>query len=590
MPFHTSRRGITSPGSAVALLSALIIVLSFLQARAAHAWDVTGDRYILSDRFEYFEDPVGALGIHHILADPEQYPFVSSRESKPTGFYSPVWLKLSLQFDPGAPDRHYVLVSHSDNFSDIRIYRPDAHGRYHERITGNDYVASSRELESPRYAFDIAASAEPIDIYLRYVGDVDTSQLPWYLVEENSYQEGSHKYYLVDIACYAAILALLLFNVILAGAIRKAAYAYYSAFVVSVFMALVTYEGIGFYYLWPNMPELNERLLHTFNLLSAGFRILAVVFFLDIAKCAPGWHRAAVAILGTLGVTLLVVLLVGISALPPYAATVPWAVANFFGFAICIVGIVKGQRLAVLLFLTLLVPSIALAMQTFFPFTGQEAELWSEHLAKIGFVVHVILWSVCLAAQIRHQTESHRIALHDNLTGLPQAALLRDRFEWAAGLAKRQQWRMAILFIDLDGFKAVNDSLGHAAGDRVLLEVAARMRGAVRKSDYVARLGGDEFVILLVDVPSRNSIVSVTKGLLNSIAQPILLEHGRKASVSASIGVSIYNGEDRGFPELVQEADAAMYEAKRRGKNTYAIAGEAANLRLVESRLTLVTQ
>ena len=149
---------------------------------------------------------------------------------------------------------------------------------------------------------------------------------------------------------------------------------------------------------------------------------------------------------------------------------------------------------------------------------------------------------------------------------------------------------MAVLFIDLDGFKAVNDTMGHAAGDRVLVESAMRIKGALRKTDYVARLGGEEFVVLLVDVPSRYSITTVTERLLQSLAQPIEVDAKERASVSASIGVSVYDGEDRGFSELVQEADIAMYESKKKGKNTFSIAGEKAPLRLVENRLSLVTQ
>lgn len=590
MQWNENHRGAIAPARAVTLLSVLIILVSLMHVRLAQAFEVSGDRYVLSDRFEYLEDPVGALAIHHLLQNPGQYRFESSLLSKPEGRFTPIWLKLDLLFEGSARDKEFVLLSRSDNFSDLRIYRPDSQGRYQEVVTGYHYVASTRELDAPRYAFDIAASSGKATVYIRYMGGIGTNELPWYLMEKSAYLQGSQMYYLIDVACYAAILALLFFNAILAGAVRKAAYFFYSAFMFSVFMGLLTYDGLGFYYLWPNIPELNDRATHVFNLLSAAFRVLAVMFFLDIAKCAPAWHRASLVVIGGLLVTLLAVVVVGYSNLPAYFATVPWLIASLFGFALCGVGVYTRQPLALPLLITLLIPALAAFWQMNMPFTGHQAELFTKQLAKMGFVVHSVLWSVCLAAQIRLQTESTRIALHDNLTGLPQAALLRERFEWAAGLAKRQQWRIAVLFIDLDGFKAVNDSLGHAAGDRVLLEAAVRMRRALRKTDYVARLGGDEFVVLLIDVPERSSIVTVTRRLLTSISQPIAVDSQAKVGVSASIGVSIYDGEDRSFPELLRDADTAMYEAKAKGKNTYTFDGEPETLRVVEPRLTLVTQ
>ena len=402
--------------------------------------------------------------------------------------------------------------------------------------------------------------------------------------------QGSQKYYMVHAALHAAVLGLLLFNMIVALVVRKAAYAYYSAFVVCVFVSLLTYDGVAFYYLWPDVPELNDRVQHLFWVASAGFQILAVVYFLDIARCAPGWYSSSLVALAAVGVSLAVIAVAGVSQLPPYLPAVLWSAASGFAFAVCIVGIAEKRQLAVPLFVTLLIPVVSLAVQAGFPFTGLETGGWAKQIAVIGFVIHAILWSVCLAAQIRFTDESHRIALHDDLTGLPGSAMLRERFEWAAGLARRQEWRMAVLFVDLDGFKAVNDSLGHAAGDRVLLETANRIKGALRKTDYVARIGGDEFVVLLVDVPSRHSITAVTNRLLQSIAQPIDVDARERAVVSASIGISVYDGEDTTFPELVQEADMAMYESKKKGKNTFSIAGEKVPLRLVENHLSVVTQ
>ncbi|MFK7977540.1 MAG: diguanylate cyclase [Halioglobus sp.] len=590
MQLNNNTRWTTSRGGAVMLLSALIILVLAVRVNTASALEVSKDRYDLSGHFEFFEDPLGALAIHHILQDPRQYAFESSVVYKPEAYYTPVWLRLRLEFDEAARGKEYVLVSGAENFADIRLYRPNSEGRYEEFITGNQYLASSRELASARYAFEIEPTDSESIVYLRYSGGVGTNEVPWHLVEKNLHIEGSQKYDLVEVASYAAMLALILFNVILAVAVRKAAYACYGAFMFSVFMAFVSYDGTGFYYLWPDLPQFNDSANHIFNLLSRVFRILAVMLFLNIALCAPRWHRAAIFVIGIEVATLLAISWFGTSQLPAYFATVPWLIGTVFGFALCIVGIVKRQPLAIPLFATLLVPTLALALQSSYWLSGGDAWLLAKQVGKIGFVFHAVLWSVCLAAQIKLQAETTRIALHDNLTGLPQAALLRERFEWAAGLAKRQQWRIAVLFIDLDGFKEVNDTLGHASGDRVLLEAAVRMRRALRKTDYVARLGGDEFVVLLIDVPTQNSISTATNRLLNSISQPISIDGETKVGVSASVGVSIYDGESRSFPQLLRDADAAMYAAKNKGKNTYTIDSQSVAAHGAEPHLTLVTQ
>ncbi|HEY9064312.1 MAG TPA: EAL domain-containing protein [Burkholderiaceae bacterium] len=165
----------------------------------------------------------------------------------------------------------------------------------------------------------------------------------------------------------------------------------------------------------------------------------------------------------------------------------------------------------------------------------------------------------------------------DSLTGLPNRMLLEDRLQHAirrgertdSRLAERGLARLALLFIDLDGFKPVNDSLGHAAGDAVLKEVAQRLRTVARDSDTIARVGGDEFALLMEDVGSVADGVSLARRLLQALARPIAIAD-RQVEISGSIGIVIY--PDQGHRDkLIANADAAMYAAKRAGGNTYAV-------------------
>jgi diguanylate cyclase (GGDEF)-like protein/PAS domain S-box-containing protein len=160
------------------------------------------------------------------------------------------------------------------------------------------------------------------------------------------------------------------------------------------------------------------------------------------------------------------------------------------------------------------------------------------------------------------------LAHYDELTGLPNRTLLQDRLEQAIAGAERQKQHFALLFIDLDGFKLVNDTLSHAAGDKLLQQVARRLLAEIRSMDTAARLGGDEFVVILTDVKQRENVALVAEKILESLSVPYdlgALSDGR-VSVSASIGVSIYPNDELVAHELLRSADEALYRAKREGK------------------------
>ena len=167
-----------------------------------------------------------------------------------------------------------------------------------------------------------------------------------------------------------------------------------------------------------------------------------------------------------------------------------------------------------------------------------------------------------LEAALSHQ------AFHDSLTKLPNRALLKDRVDHAAARAQRRQRALAVLLLDLDGFKAVNDTLGHAAGDTLLTAVADRLLDCVRPTDTCARLGGDEFAVLLEDLASPNDWQVVANRMLESLREPFHLD-GKDMFVRASIGVATRGEGGEGADELLRNADVAMYMAKSQGKNRF---------------------
>jgi len=163
------------------------------------------------------------------------------------------------------------------------------------------------------------------------------------------------------------------------------------------------------------------------------------------------------------------------------------------------------------------------------------------------------------------------MAMHDALTGLPNRRLLSDRLALSIAHAHRNKSAMAVMYLDLDGFKQINDSLGHDAGDMLLKMVADRLVAAVRQEDTVARMGGDEFVIGLWETSDADGVATLVSKVMQAVSKPYLIQ-GRDVSMTASVGVGIYPMHGEEVETLMKSADMALFEAKHAGKNDYCIA------------------
>jgi diguanylate cyclase (GGDEF)-like protein len=182
---------------------------------------------------------------------------------------------------------------------------------------------------------------------------------------------------------------------------------------------------------------------------------------------------------------------------------------------------------------------------------------------------------VLVDATERHLQEQQLWALahHDALTGLPNRALFLDRCNQVFTQSKRRSVGAAMLWLDLDGFKSVNDTLGHAAGDALLQQVAQRLKSRVRDGDTVARMGGDEFAAILPDVSQADGALHIATALVELLGTPYDLPQGT-VTISASIGAALYPHDATTVETLMQQADSAMYKVKRAGKNKVQLAGE----------------
>lgn len=171
------------------------------------------------------------------------------------------------------------------------------------------------------------------------------------------------------------------------------------------------------------------------------------------------------------------------------------------------------------------------------------------------------------------QKMSHH-AQHDFLTGLPNRMLLMERLTQAILMADRRKTQVALLFLDLDHFKSINDTYGHAVGDHLLLEVAEGIAACVRATDTVSRHGGDEFVILLTEIEAAQDAAQVAEKLLTRFAEPRIID-GHEIPVTLSIGISVYPDNGADVETLMKNADTAMYSIKGNGRNSYEVFQEA---------------
>ncbi len=215
------------------------------------------------------------------------------------------------------------------------------------------------------------------------------------------------------------------------------------------------------------------------------------------------------------------------------------------------------------------------------------ARIWMLVLSGVALLVGLLVAAVVLRYTNRVSREREHLAIHDTLTGLPNRMLFTDRLEQALLRAKRHGTLVGVMFIDLDRFKRVNDTLGHASGDRLICDVAMRLRAAARAGDIVARLGGDEFVVVISDVARASQILQVAEKMLAAMHAPYRVA-GRELFCSCSIGISVYPNDGHDVDSLLKNADTAMYHAKNAGSNRFQLYDAAMNA-LAAERLQLET-
>lgn len=212
-----------------------------------------------------------------------------------------------------------------------------------------------------------------------------------------------------------------------------------------------------------------------------------------------------------------------------------------------------------------------------FTFVITKSGYWANQQALgIGLIIVLIALPIYMSSLVRQlHTALERmrsIATHDFLTGLPNRYLFLEKLQRTLASNQRSNGSFAVMFIDLDGFKPINDALGHAAGDEILKSVAKRLQGSVRKNDTVARFGGDEFVIILSDI-NKSAVPTIARKIIATVANSHGF-HGKSVMLSCSVGIATFPDDGQSTDELVARADAAMYKSKRTGRNYFCLGSE----------------
>jgi diguanylate cyclase (GGDEF)-like protein/PAS domain S-box-containing protein len=216
--------------------------------------------------------------------------------------------------------------------------------------------------------------------------------------------------------------------------------------------------------------------------------------------------------------------------------------------------------------------------------SGEEYPVWVALTAirdHVGQIINYIVILSDITDRKRIEEHTRHLAEHDFLTDLPNRVLFLDRLHQALGVARRKHAQVAVMFLDLDRFKGINDSFGHHVGDAVLREVAARLTGCVRGVDTVSRQGGDEFVVILADIGGVDQAAHVAASVMQAVARPVAVD-GVTVSLSVSIGISMYPADGDELDTLLKHADVAMYHAKQSGRNAFRFFDAAMNAHVIE--------
>lgn len=527
-----------------------------------------------------------------------------------------------------------IEYPHLDHVS-LFLPAPGAGEGFTEKRTGDSTAFSSRDINHRHFVFKVPLDGTEVrTVYVRLASG-GTVTYPVTLWSPEAFHDAHSVELLILGVFYGMLVAMAFYNLFLFLTVRDRVYLYYVAFIASVGMLMFSLDGLGYQFIWTGQPAIVNWTNATLTCLTLIFVQLFAHEFLSLPKTAPGMGRLMRVLIylaptafvltafGGYGVAMRTMLQLGLISLvmTVACAVMSWRAgyrpARFFliafGIEIPAAGMLMLSSIGMLPtnFLTVhglqigigvdvLLLSIALAdrinalkrekelaqaealasqQRALADLKKHEEELEKRVEARTN-ELHALADTLrdeirkkeTIEIQLRENEQQMRhLAHHDALTGLPNRMSLQERLTMAIQQAQRNGCCVALLMIDLDNFKQINDSWGHSAGDAVLCTVARRLQAMVRNVDTVARIGGDEFVVVLSDIESDADALLVAEKILLALSEPVSA-FGATYQTSPSIGISLFPRDGANLDELLKRADTAAYQAKKAGKNTFRLA------------------
>lgn len=560
-------------------LSLLLLLLSCVVARASPV-PVPGERdaVAVGPHAEVFIDAQARTSPEEVRAGAA---FQAAGREVPNFGYTQaaVWMRFTLPRDAGP----LALEVRFPSIDSLELYLPHRTPDgvvYRVQRSGDQEPWSARAVRHRHPVFLIpAADLADAPAYLR-LQTQSVLTAPVYLWRPDALTTADRDSQFVYGLFYGLVVALFLYNLMLWLSLRDRAYLWYVLYVASFGTGLACLDGFGFQYLWPESVWWANHALGTAMCATLLFGALFARAFLAIPAIAPRLDPVVLGIAG-LGAFGMVMAATGWIS---YGTIMRGLSGTSVAAAVLVLGIaahalVRGYRPArfFLLAWTALLAFVALAALRNFALVP--TNFLTLNGLHVGLALDVLLLSMALAdrvARLKEEAEAARVeaeerervleqlrhmAQHDPLTGLPNRASMQERLSLALEFARRNRKRLAVMLIDLDGFKRINDERGHAAGDHVLAAIGARLRSSVRGADTVARYGGDEFVVLASELERREDAGHIADKIADMVSVPIAVD-GRIENLGCSIGISLFPDDGEAPAELVARADKAMYEAK----------------------------
>lgn len=594
----------------VRLLLALLLICSATGVQAAPALLLDGSEagYSLQPHTRYLRDPTGTLDVEQVLKLNDEFRSTDQRRDLNFSYTNDhLWLRIQIKSLANRTTEWLIEMPYASlDYTSLFSVGPDG---IVVQQAGDTLPYSQRSIghRNPVFALQLEPGEQrTLFLMARSQGSLTLDSQIW---SGRSFQQHSQSGYVLIALYFGMLLALGSYNLLLFSVLRERSFLLYVCFVVSFGAGVAAFNGLGAQYLWPNLGEIGNRILPFGLSLSAAVGVLFAQAFLDTARRLPRLNRmlsawAWIAMIATFSTLVTPVqLALQLMSLTGLITTL----VLFFAGIVCMAKRVPGARIFVLAWLMLLIGGMLLALRNF---GLMPSNFLTINAMQIGSAMEMLLLSLGLAARfnemkrlkeaaqqealmaqkqvvrslrehekileqkVAERTEAlaqanvrlEQLAMQDPLTGLANRTALTRHMQQAMQRTHRRGELLALVLIDLDGFKAINDGMGHEAGDQVLEQVAKRLQEYARESDLVARLGGDEFILVSEGISGGQDALNMGQRLLDLLSLNFELSNG-SISLGASIGICLSNGVEPDVESLMRHADQAMYQRKRSGRH-----------------------